>query len=177
MFIGLNIKSKGCKPVELTKKEIKMIKKINGYTRMAVIYFLAVVIFGLGAILLLFEGDINIVPFIFFIVLALIFAKIFYSHIHQNIEYAYYGTVTKKEVRYGISHGRVEWSVNDYSNTVPQKTKGYCVKYEFVSVLIDGIEFDGICCHHSLSKKIETGDSVIIAKGYNVFDEPTVYKR
>ena len=125
MFTGLTIMSKGCKPVELTKEETSMIKKINGYRRKAVIYFLAVVCFGFGAIALLFEDDIDIVHFIFFVLLALIFAKIFYSHIHQKIEYAYYGTVTKKEVRYGMSD-RFTPTVTDYSKTVPQKTKEQC---------------------------------------------------
>ncbi|MDE5569503.1 MAG: hypothetical protein K2J47_09340 [Ruminococcus sp.] len=56
MFTGLTIMSKGCKPVELTKEETSMIKKINGYRRKAVIYFLAVVCFVFDTIALLFEG-------------------------------------------------------------------------------------------------------------------------
>lgn len=175
-FIGLNIKSKGCKSVELTKKEIKMIKKINGYTRMAVIYFLAVIFFALGGIVGFIE-HIDIISCIFFILFALIFAKLFYSHIHQQIEYAYYGTVTKKEVRYGVpSGGRSFVPVPDYSETVQQKTRKYCIKYEYVSVLINGIEFENIYCHY-LSGKIEVGSDVIIAKGYNVHYEPTIYKK
>lgn len=132
--------------------------------------------FRVGAIALLFEGDIDIFHFIFFVLFALIFAKLFYSHIHQKIEYAYYGTVTKKEVRYGISD-RFTPTVTDYSKTIPQKTKENNVEYDFISVMIDGIEIDNICCHHSLSRKIEVGSDVIIAKGYNVYDEPTVYRK
>lgn len=175
-FIGLNIESKGCKPVELTKDEIKMIKRINGHTRQAVIYFIASVCFVLCAIALLFEGD-DVIHFIFIFIAGLIFIKLFCSQIQQKIEYAYYGTVIKKELRYGMSCGRSTPTVTDYSNTVPQKTKEYCVKYEFVSVLIDGIKFENICCNRYFSKKIEVGSDVIIAKGYNINYEPTVYKR
>ncbi|MCM1132421.1 MAG: hypothetical protein NC340_03015 [Ruminococcus flavefaciens] len=176
-FIGMKINSE-CKPVELTRKEVNMIKRINGYTRMAVIYFLAVVIFGVGAVALLFEGDINIIACIFFIVLALVFARIFYNHIHQNIEYAYYATVTKKEVRYGVpSGGRGGIPVPGYSQTVPQKTKEKYVKYDFVSVMIDGIEFGEIYCHYRFSKKIDVGSEIILAKGYNFQSELSIYNR
>lgn len=175
-YVYLNIMSEGCKPVELTGEEIKMIKKINRYTIKAVIYFLAAICFVLGSIVFI-EKDIDIFPFIFFILFGLGFAKIFYSHIQQKIEYAFYGTVTKKEVRYGMSFGRFTPAVTDYSKTVPQKNKEYSVKYYFVSVLIDGVEIENICCLNAVYNKIDAGDSVIIAKGYNVYDEPLVYKK
>ncbi|MDE5569502.1 MAG: hypothetical protein K2I82_02470 [Ruminococcus sp.] len=68
-------------------------------------------------------------------------------------------------------------TVTDYSKTVPQKTKENNVEYNFISVMIDGVEIDNICCNRYFSKKIEVGSEVIIANGYNHYDEPTIYKK
>lgn len=166
-----------CKPVELTKQETVMIKRINGYTGKAVVYFLAIICFGFGGVALFIEGNINIIVCIFSVLFGLLFAKVFYDHVRQKTEYAFYGIVTKKEVRYGMNYRRSSPLLTDYSRTVPQKTKEYSRKYYFVSVLINGVEIENICCLYVMKDKINTGDEVIIEKGYSPCGEYTVYRK
>lgn len=154
-----------------------MIKRINGYMGKTVVYFLAMICFVFGGIALFANGDINIIVCIFSVLFGLLFAKVFYGHARQKTEYAFYGTVTKKEVRYGIDCRRSSPLLTDYSRTVLQKTKEYSRKYYFVSVLIDGVEIENICCLYVMQDKINVGDEVIIEKGYSPCGEYTVYRK
>ncbi len=96
---------------------------------------------------------------------------------HMKIEYAFYGAVSKKEIRYSVSYPRFTPVLKEYSDTESEESKHNRARYYYVSAMINGIEYDGICCYDSEFKKIEEGDEVIIAKGLSTYDEPIAYKK
>lgn len=95
----------------------------------------------------------------------------------MKIEYAFYGTVSKKEIRYSVSYPRFTPVLKEYSDTESEESKHNRARYYYVFAMINGIEYDGICCYDSEFKKIEEGDEVIIAKGLSTYDEPIAYKK
>ena len=167
----------GVKPVELTGKEIKMIKKREHYKGNNTARIIGAVIFAGYGIISLIEDFTNILWCIFCMFLAWILLKMFLDSLHMKIEYAFYGTVSKKEIRYSVLYSRCTPAVKQYSDTVDEESKQNRARYYYISVMINGIEYDGICCYDSEFKKIEEGNEVIIAKGLSIYDEPIVYKK
>lgn len=149
----------GVKPVELKTEEIKMIKKRDRYKRLLITYVLGIIAFSIAGISELLRHEFG---GIIFLVVASVLVCCLNAHVNTKITHAFYGTVTKKEMRYGIPRGRSAPHIRNYSDTEADKSKKNCIEYYFVSVMINGKEFDGIFCYDSEFKKIEAGSEIII---------------
>lgn len=173
---SIEIETKG--RVQISDKEVAMIKKKEHYYGTLIVLILGVVIMSVGIVISLFDGVENVS---ILCILMLFFVPMLICQIKEKVTAACYAVVTDKEIRHAKIYCRSTPKLMPYEKTECGEVKGHGLhllhqecNYYYCSVKINEQEYTEICCYKDDFEKIEIGDKAIVAV-LNNSSEPILY--